>query len=69
MVKPKPLFCGFCANGNHRNCPGDDCACAADRGHRPSATLAARMFASAAPDMRNLPEQERAARWRKASVS
>lgn len=64
-TKPSgPLFCQWCANGNHRQCPGDGCACADDRGHRPSATLAARMCASVRPDMRKLPEQERARMWR-----
>lgn len=65
MVKRKQNgapFCGWCANGFHKRCPGG-CACGA-REHRPSMEVAARMFASARPDQRGLPEAERARMWR-----
>lgn len=61
-----PRFCGWCANHNHRLCPGD-CACADARDHRPGMTLAARMFSYVCPDLSGEPEPDRARRWREAA--
>lgn len=59
--------CGWCVQGNHRQCPGD-CACAADRGHRPSGTLAARMFRARCPDLADLDDNEAGRRYREQSA-
>jgi hypothetical protein len=63
-----PIFCGHCAYGTHKRCPWETCACAA-QSHDPHAGLAARLFTYCRPDLRKLPEHERAAAWRTATGS